>query len=489
MTHFVTVVACLLIAGAIPVVAADHPQPGQEGETITFDHRGGNEWWVEVKPKLVTNEPQNIHIDRVEARDDGGAWVQLSLRSWGNYAGSFHIEQGNRVQFRAAQHGGMSDARVWESCWFTHPAGVEQCGSVLPTFTPLGGDSYVGVRVTGVSGVSRVSYHIPSMGSGELQRTADPDVYTRQTPGGAPRSIVLQFMAETTSGARYASGCYQYPAKTAVACPSAYNAFVYEPWQPSAGTIAVDANGEPAPASVEVRFDGGPFKAMTRSQSGGHPWTLSGAPTSGDHVAEFRLKASDGRIRCDESGYHYPPDEEYSRIGVDGPIVFANAVGNSYWVQINTYSVPNVVAVDAKVNNGAWMPLKLRSHCDWAAGIQAPAGSQVTFRAFRPDLSVQTTTMAWPPGGGGGGSSGFDATFKNVRGNTYWIETDVTVTGGTLSGVDARVNSGAWVALEKKSWGSWAKSIYAPSGAKVDFRARATDGSADLSGVYTWPPS
>ena len=132
----------------VPLVAADHPQAGDSGETITFDHRTGNEWWVEVNVRLVTNEPESIHVDRVEARDDGGPWVQLSLKSWGAYAASFHIEPGHRVQFRAAQHGGMSDARVWTSCWFTHPAGVEQCetGTSPPppafTFAHGGGNEW-----------------------------------------------------------------------------------------------------------------------------------------------------------------------------------------------------------------------------------------------------------------------------------------------------------------------------------------------------------
>ncbi len=92
-------------------------------------------------------------------------------------------------------------------------------------------------------------------------------------------------------------------------------------------------------------------------------------------------------------------------------------------------------------------------------------------------------------GGGGGNTTAFDATFKNVKGNEWWVQVDVTATGGTLAGVDARVNAGAWVALTKQSWGSWAKSIHAPPGATVEFRARATDGSTDVSTASRWPPA
>jgi hypothetical protein len=77
-----------------------------------FDHRGGNEWWVEV-------DVGPGEADFVWARDDGGPWVQLSKRSWGVWANSFHIEPGHKVQFTAHVNGGRYD-----SCYFTHPQGM-----------------------------------------------------------------------------------------------------------------------------------------------------------------------------------------------------------------------------------------------------------------------------------------------------------------------------------------------------------------------------
>ena len=44
-----------------------------------------------------------------------------------------------------------------------------------------------------------------------------------------------------------------------------------------------------------------------------------------------------------------------------------------------------------------------------------------------------------------------------------------------LAGVDvpdaARVSGGAWTALDKTDWGSWARSIHVPSGGPVSARA------------------
>jgi len=83
---------------------------------LTFDHRGGNEWWVEATISGATPS-------RVLSRDTDGAWAELTLRSWGAWAGSYHIEPGHDVQFRAEVPG------VWyESCWFSHPGGVAGTG-------------------------------------------------------------------------------------------------------------------------------------------------------------------------------------------------------------------------------------------------------------------------------------------------------------------------------------------------------------------------
>jgi hypothetical protein len=90
-------------------------------QAVLFDHRGGNEWWVEV---AVTG----ANAQRVQAMDTGGAWTDLSLKSWGTWAASFHLEPGHQVKFRMLQTDGW-----YESCWFTHPAGVTATGTATCT--------------------------------------------------------------------------------------------------------------------------------------------------------------------------------------------------------------------------------------------------------------------------------------------------------------------------------------------------------------------
>ena len=56
----------------------------------------------------------------------------------------------------------------------------------------------------------------------------------------------------------------------------------------------------------------------------------------------------------------------------------------------------------------------------------------------------------------------------------------------TIYKVEAKVNGGTWTALPKTDWGSYAKSIYAPNGSSVVFRATSSSGATTTSQTYTW---
>lgn len=186
-----------------------------------------------------------------------------------------------------------------------------------------------------------------------------------------------------------------------------------------------------------------------------------------------------------------PPPDDGGTGGSAGSVTFTHGGGNEWWVEVKVGPTPS--SVQAMDTGGSWVTLELKSWGEWAGSFHIEPGHLVKFRALHGSTWTESCWYTHPGGSCSGSSTppptsgSFSATFKNVRGNEWWVETDVSTSGGTLSGVDARVNGGSWIALEKQDWGSWAKSFHAEG--TVEFRARSTDGQQVVSGKYSWPPS
>lgn len=198
-------VAMTLIVGTPLTALAGHPQPFGDG-TVRFVHGGGNEWWIEVKVAAAG-------LRGVEARDDGGPWVSLQLKSWGEWAASFHVESGHRVQFRA-----LGDGFSTESCWFTHPAGVEQCpsGDFDARFSDPGGNEWwVEVDVEANEPLAGVDARIDGGPWRALQLKSWGDWAASYH---APEGSIVQFRARSTGGAEDVSPCWRWTEAALVSC-------------------------------------------------------------------------------------------------------------------------------------------------------------------------------------------------------------------------------------------------------------------------------
>lgn len=186
-------------------------------------------------------------------------------------------------------------------------------------------------------------------------------------------------------------------------------------------------------------------------------------------------------------------------------VSFAPRNGNGWWAQV-ALSGPDagrIAHVESRDDGGSWVRLARTSWGDHAGSYRIEPGHRVAYKVTLTDgRSVESCAFAHPEprcaGALGGASTGgavpsasptFAASFRNVRGNAWWVEADVTASGGTLAGVDARVEGGTWVPLALRSYGSWARSIHVPSGADVELRARSTAGATATSVAYAWPPS
>jgi hypothetical protein len=110
----------------------------------------------------------------------------------------------------------------------------------------------------------------------------------------------------------------------------------------------------------------------------------------------------------------------------------------------------------------------------WIDGVKAiRAGSSVA------PSSTSTTTAS-------SSTSGFTAQFSPASGcNEWWMDVRVTASS-TPAKVEAKVDGGAWTALAKSSYGTWAKSLHAPRGSQVGFRAYDSGGRVAYSPTMSW---
>lgn len=202
----------LLVALALPA-SANHPQ-ATSGDVLVFDHKTGNEWWVEV----LLSGGASGSVSGVQAMDTDGPWVTMAKKSWGPWAGSFHIEPGHQVKFRASFAGGETVT----SCWFDHPAGTEQCGETPPpppppsdfdaTFSNVKGNEWwAELRVTANEPVRSVALSVDCGADVAMQFRADWGKWVLSTH--IPNGAKVTFTAIGDSGGEQ-SGGYLWPQAT-----------------------------------------------------------------------------------------------------------------------------------------------------------------------------------------------------------------------------------------------------------------------------------
>ncbi|MEK6976219.1 MAG: PKD domain-containing protein [Candidatus Thermoplasmatota archaeon] len=243
-------------------------------------------------------------------------------------------------------------------------------------------------------------------------------------------------------------------------------------------------------ASVDASASADPDgDAMTYTWGFGDGATAAGRTASHSYAAAgtytLTLTVSDGSLAAGSS-------RVVTIVGPYAATFSTNPASNTWWVQEKVVSTPAPAKVDVRVNGGAWQAMTLQSYGDWTLSANVAKGSQVVFRATAPDgqtslsptqswlgaTSTSTTTTSSAPA--------FKATFspKNV-GNDWWVETAVSA-NAPVTKVEAKVGSGPYVTLVKQDWGTYAKSINAPNGSQVTFRATTTSGATSTSSPVTW---
>ena len=393
----------------VPLAAANHVQT-DSGNVIVFDHKGGNEWWVEV---LLSGQDAGSVV-KVEATDDGGPWVAMTYHpewAFGDWAASFHIEQGHRVMFRASWSGGAQQL----SCWFTHPDGVEQCGAsgFQPTFTLVTGNEWwVQTQVTPNSGHTTATVDVRLNGGSWMPlKLQSWGVRAYAASYHIVDGTVVQFRATDTTGASGLSECYhwlppQQNGATAAVVPCttpnpapAPTAFFVSNLKGNEWWIEAKASSKSPIAGLDTRVNGGPWVAMTLRDW--DAWAVSTHAPPGSHV-QFRARFPDGTFAFLPNGYVWTATTQWPPPSSTFDARFENTDhGNWNWVQVNVYASASsgLQAVSASVANGPYQPLKQQAWGDWAAPIRVENGSYVRFRADAPSGStVVSGQYVWPSG-------------------------------------------------------------------------------------------
>lgn len=193
---------------------------------------------------------------------------------------------------------------------------------------------------------------------------------------------------------------------------------------------------------------------------------------------------------------------------------------NAWWVEAKVASASTIASVSATVNGGSPHTLAKTSWGTYAASFNAPLGSAVAFTAkdtaghvatapaiawllstatvtatggtattstTAPSSTSATTTSATTTTATTTATTGsFTATFTpKAVGNDWWLETAVTA-NQPIAKVQARINGGTLVDLPKTSWGTYAKSLYAPNGSVIVFDAVSSTGQVALSQTVVW---
>jgi PKD repeat protein len=163
---------------------------------------------------------------------------------------------------------------------------------------------------------------------------------------------------------------------------------------------------------------------------------------------------------------------------------------NEWWQQVKVSASPAPAKVEMSVAGGAWQPMKLRDYGDWTASVHIAKGTSVTFRATAADgRTAASAPVAWLGQASSSSTTSapsFTAGFTpKAVGNDWWVEVRVAA-NQPVAKVEAKVGSGAWTQLPLQDWGSYAKSVHAPNGSPVTFRATSSSGAVATSAPVTW---
>ncbi|MBW3582092.1 MAG: hypothetical protein KY455_03240 [Euryarchaeota archaeon] len=252
--------------------------------------------------------------------------------------------------------------------------------------------------------------------------------------------------------------------------------------------IDVAVKSSSSVSKVEVSVNGGSYTALQKNSWG--TWSKSLHAPSGSKVV-FRATDSSGKIATSPTfdwlkGTSSTTTTSSPTTTSTFSATFSPSSNvNEWWIDVGVKSSSSVSKVEVSVNGGSYTGLQKNSWGTWSKSLHAPSGSKVVFRATDSGGKTATSeTFTWLQGSSG--TSSFTASFTvKSQDNPWWVETSVKGSESVVK-VQACIDGKGCTDLSKTSWGTWAKSIHAPSGSKVQFKATGSSGGIATSSTYTW---
>lgn len=396
-----------LMTASLPA-AAHHPQLGG-GDSVAFDHVGGNEWWVEVR--LVGSEDHK-DVKSVSARDDNQAtWVPLELKDWDVWAGSFHIEDDNRLRFRAVFDTGTK----LFSCQFTHPDGLEECNEAADyehvggghtdpwrgtyreylLFDHLGGDATnVKVKILGghpdaYDGPSPTGIYAQAANHNEPTELERTGWRTWEGTFDTPMAGDIQFHGvQGSSGPPlFAYSCAFTHPQGLERCDAGEEPYVEAEFTGVSGNewwVQVDVDASKPLRGVDARVDDdGAWMPLERKDWGA--WAASFHVPDGANV-EFRAQSTDWFWDMSEAAWAWPDQVQIPAEG-EPAVLFHNVRGDENWFGVNIHSNEHIAFVWLEERDPESSPapyenyLRIKYWGDWAGDVDIEPGQDVRIHA------------------------------------------------------------------------------------------------------------
>lgn len=178
---------------------APAPTPTTSPTTGGLTNVKGNEWWIEAAAPATPT--------KVEARVNGGAWINMPKMSWGAYAVSTHAPTGSTVEIRATYASStISGKYAWPSA--TPTSGGVSTSGFSATFSSVSGNEWwVQANVKGTQTLASVSVSINGGAFVPLAKQSwGADAYAKSVHILKGQSV--KFRATSTTGATSDSTTY-----------------------------------------------------------------------------------------------------------------------------------------------------------------------------------------------------------------------------------------------------------------------------------------